>query len=97
MNNNRFVFEWHNDWSWPLDYFTFLLFDYEYFLGGIEINCVILGLGFYFRYNTDEGLKYLAKWDKEIGPEYYKSFTEYKTEQDNGLTLEYIKSLWYKE
>jgi len=68
----RLVWEWYNEWgqvysrrkfNWYTGTFIHAYVEYEHF--GYQFQIVLLGLGFYVRYNTDKSLKLFKKWERE--------------------------------
>ena len=66
------VFEWYNEWeqldytkkwNWITGTLINIHFEAEHF--GYNFQIVVLGLGFYVRYNTDKSLKLFKKWERE--------------------------------
>lgn len=72
----RFVINWRNDykqffsknvkWRWYCYTPILVEFEYDKMTEGISIEIVILGLGFYLRYNLPASDALFEKWDKEV-------------------------------
>lgn len=56
--------DWRVKWNWITCTLIHIYFEAEHHGFGFQI--VFLGLGFYFKYNTDKSLKLFAQWDKEL-------------------------------
>lgn len=60
-DDSPFIFEWVEQWSQyfqECNWYTFNFFNFEIeddeFMGGFNLTFILLGLGFYFRYNYEE-------------------------------------------
>lgn len=74
----KIVFEFKNDWeqfipsknkkwNWYSFNFIYIYFEKDIMIGpAYEFWFYIIGLGFYFRYNTDESMRYFDKLTKKI-------------------------------
>lgn len=69
---DKLVFEWYNEfeqldksrkWNWITITLAHIYFEKE--LDGYMFQFVLLGLGFYFRYNTDKAMRQFEKWENE--------------------------------
>lgn len=68
----RVILEFYNEWeqvysrkkfNWYTGTFIHAYFEFEHF--GFNCQFVILGFGFYFRYNSEKSLKLFKRWEKE--------------------------------
>ena len=74
--NERVVLEGYNEWeqvysrkkfNWYTGTFIHAYFEFEHF--GFNCQFVLLGFGFYFRYNSLKSLKLFKKWSREAKKE----------------------------
>lgn len=79
---DKLVFEWYSEWEqldrtkkWNWITMTIIHWYFEYELHGFHMQFVLLGFGFYFRYNTDKAMKLFEKMERDSKkefPELYK-------------------------
>ena len=92
---DKIVFEFRNDWkqikgkfNWYEFTFVHLYFEIDKKTHGYEFHFMLLGLGFYFRLNTDKSMRQFDKWEKEIKKEILP--------KDNDKKLKELEKLWKK-
>lgn len=56
-------FDFNKKWNWYTGTLIHIYFEAEHF--GYQFQIVLLGLGFYIRYNTDKSLKLFKKWERD--------------------------------
>lgn len=78
MNNlkeilSRFMFQFQNDWrqiggkyKWYSFTFIYIYFEYEKITEGLEFWFVVLGVGFYIRYNLPKSDAIFKRYEEEI-------------------------------
>jgi len=76
IETKHWLIEFQNDWrqlfgkwNWYSITICSIYFEVDNFTHGYEFECVILGLGFRVRYNTDKALEQFDEWKKEIADE----------------------------
>lgn len=72
---DKLVWEWYSEWEqldktkkWNWITMTVIHWYFEHELHGYHMQFVFLGVGFYFRYNTDKAMEYFDEIKKETKP-----------------------------
>lgn len=83
---DKIAFEFKNDyvqfsnkkikWNWISYHFIYIYFEKDNLAGpAYEFWFYFMGVGFYFRYNTDKAVKLMRKWERDF-QKHLKKMTE---------------------